>query len=236
MLAPGDKLAGSVAFRLYDTFGFPKELTAELGAEQGLALDLRGFEAAMERQPPDFATVDTAAEDCCIFAFTSGTPKLLGTPRSWKRCGESGMELSDAIPNLHRVADKLCLVRSMHTDAFNHHPAQLMLMSGVPRFGRPSMGSWLTYGLGSESENLPGYVVLNNDWVPNGGLENFGSSFLPASHQATMLRPNGVPVDNIVAAEAARMIPVHKPDFAFIYLGTVDTWGHAWRTARPSAS
>ena len=76
------------------------------------------------------------------FAFTSGTPKLLGTPRKWVRCGTSGMELSDAIPNLHRVADKLCLVNSMFTDQFNHAPAELMLYTGSPRAGRPSLGSW----------------------------------------------------------------------------------------------
>jgi len=74
------------------------------------------------------------------FAFTSGTPKLLGTPRKWVRCGKSGMELSDAIPNLHRVADKLCLVNSMFTDQFNHAPAELMLYTGSPRAGRPSLG------------------------------------------------------------------------------------------------
>src|SRR4029079_19631595 len=67
----------------------------------------------------------------------------------------------------------------------------------------PSLGAWVSYGLGTENKNLPGYVVLNNDWVPNGGLENFGSSFLPASHQATQIRPGGVPVDNIVSAEPA---------------------------------
>jgi hypothetical protein len=67
----------------------------------------------------------------------------------------------------------------------------------------PSIGAWVSYGLGTENKNLPGYVVLNNDWVPNGGLENFGSSFLPASHQATQIRPSGVPVDNIVASDAS---------------------------------
>ncbi|MFZ4732598.1 MAG: DUF1501 domain-containing protein [Pirellulales bacterium] len=129
------------------------------------------------------------------FAFTSGTPKLLGTPRSWVRCGESGMELSDAVPNLHRVADRLCLVRSMHTDQFNHAPAELMLYTGSGRAGRPSLGSWVTYGLGSESADLPGFVVLISSGVqPNGGTASFGPGFLPSVYQGVQCRSKGDPV------------------------------------------
>ena len=129
------------------------------------------------------------------FAFTSGTPKLLGTPRSWVQCGESGMELSDAIPNLHRVADRLCLIRSMHTDQFNHAPAELLVYTGSPRAGRPSLGSWLTYGLGSENANLPGFVVLISSGVqPNGGTASFGSGFLPSVYQGVQCRSKGDPV------------------------------------------
>ena len=129
------------------------------------------------------------------FAFTSGTPKLLGTPRSWVRCGESGMELSDAIPNLHRVADRLCLIRSMHTDQFNHAPAELLVYTGSPRAGRPSLGSWVTYGLGSENANLPGFVTLISSGVqPNGGTASFGSGFLPSVYQGVQCRSKGDPV------------------------------------------
>jgi hypothetical protein len=129
------------------------------------------------------------------FAFTSGTPKLLGTRRSWVRCGESGMELSDAIPNLHRVADKLCLVRSMFTDQFNHAPAELMVYTGSPRAGRPSLGSWTTYGLGTENSNLPGFVVLiSSGYQPNGGISSFGSGFLPSVYQGVQCRSKGDPV------------------------------------------
>ena len=129
------------------------------------------------------------------FAFTSGTPKLLGTPRKWVRCGESGMELSDAIPNLHRVADKLCLVRSMLTDQFNHAPAELMVYTGSPRAGRPSLGSWVTYGLGTENANLPGFVTLISSGVqPNGGTSSFGSGFLPSVYQGVQCRSKGDPV------------------------------------------
>jgi hypothetical protein len=129
------------------------------------------------------------------FAFTAGTPKLLGTRRRWTRCGESGMELSDAIPHLHRVADKLCLVRSMFTDQFNHAPAELMVYTGSPRAGRPSLGSWATYGLGTENANLPGFVVLiSSGTQPNGGTSSFGSGFLPSVYQGVQCRSKGDPV------------------------------------------
>jgi hypothetical protein len=129
------------------------------------------------------------------FAFTTGTPKLLGTKRKWVRCGESGIELSDAIPDLHRVADKICLVRSMFTDQFNHAPAELMAYTGSPRAGRPSLGSWATYGLGTENANLPGFVVLISSGVqPNGGTSSFGSGFLPSVYQGVQCRSKGDPV------------------------------------------
>ena len=132
------------------------------------------------------------------FAFIKKeTAVLAGSNRFFKKHGKSGMELSDFLPQLGECADDICLVRSMHTDAFNHHPAQLMLMSGVPRFGRPSMGSWLTYGLGSESENLPGYVVLTAGRGGSGGVSNWTSGFLPSSYQGVLFRGQGDPVLNL---------------------------------------
>src|SRR5713101_9066569 len=86
--------------------------------------------------------------------------RLMGSPRKFQRHGQCGMELSDFLPHLATCVDDIAWVRSMHTDAFNHHPGQLMMLTGVPSFGRPSLGSWLTYGLGSPSRSLPGYVVL----------------------------------------------------------------------------
>src|SRR3984957_6159115 len=83
--------------------------------------------------------------------------RLLGSPRTFKKYGQCGMDFSDFLPHLAECADDIALIRSMHTDAFNHHPGQLMMNTGVPMFGRPSIGSWLNYGLGSESKNLPGY-------------------------------------------------------------------------------
>jgi hypothetical protein len=129
------------------------------------------------------------------FAFTSGTPKLLGTPRSFSQHGEGGVWLSDAVPNFHGVADELCVIRSMHTDQFNHAPAQLLLYTGSPRQGRPSLGAWVTYGLGSESENLPGFVVLISSGVqPSGGKNSWGSGFLPSVYQGVQCRSKGDPV------------------------------------------
>ena len=129
------------------------------------------------------------------FAFTSGTPTLLGSPRKWKRVGECGMWMSDAIPHLHRVADDMCVIHSMHTDQFNHAPAELLVYTGSPRSGRPSIGSWVTYGLGSENENLPGFVVLISSGVqPNGGQNSFGSGFLPSIYQGVQCRSKGDPV------------------------------------------
>ena len=138
------------------------------------------------------------------FAFTSGVPKLLGTPRKFARYGPGGIWMSDAIPHLQTVADELCVIRSMNTDQFNHAPAELLLYTGSPRSGRPAMGAWVTYGLGSENENLPGYVVLISSGVqPNGGKNSFGSGFLPSVFQGVQCRSKGDPV--LYASDPAGM-------------------------------
>ena len=129
------------------------------------------------------------------FAFTTGIPKLMGTRRQFAQYGESGLWLSDAIPNFRSIADEMCMIRSMYTDQFNHAPAELMVYTGSPRSGRPSMGSWVTYGLGSENENLPGFVVLISSGVqPNGGNNSYGSGFLPSVYQGIQCRSKGDPV------------------------------------------
>lgn len=129
------------------------------------------------------------------FAFTSGTPTLLGTPQNFRQVGSSGRWMSDAIPHLQTVSDEMCMVHSMHSDQFNHAPAELLMYTGSPRTGRPSMGSWVTYGLGSENENLPSFVVLISSGVqPNGGKSSFGSGFLPSVHQGVQCRSKGDPV------------------------------------------
>lgn len=129
------------------------------------------------------------------FAFTSGTPTLLGTPQTFEQVGQGGSWMSSAIPHLKGVADEMCFVHSMHTDQFNHAPAELLIYTGSPRTGRPSMGSWVTYGLGSENENLPAFVVLISSGVqPNGGKSSFGSGFLPSVYQGVQCRSKGDPV------------------------------------------
>ncbi|HRX54601.1 MAG: DUF1501 domain-containing protein [Verrucomicrobiales bacterium] len=126
----------------------------------------------------------------------------MGSPWEFKQRGRSGLWVSELFPHLAGVADKLCVVRSMVGELPLHGQQNLLLHTGRILGQAPSIGAWMSYGLGSENRNLPGYVVLNNDWVPNGGLENFGSSFLPASHQATMIRAKGVPVDNMRSTDA----------------------------------
>ncbi len=129
------------------------------------------------------------------FAFTAGTPKLLGTRREFNQYGNAGHWMSDAIPHLHEVADELCMIHSLNTDQFNHAPAELFALTGSPRPGRPSLGSWATYGLGSMNEDLPGFIVLISSGVqPNGGKASFGSGFLPSVYQGVQCRSGGDPV------------------------------------------
>jgi hypothetical protein len=129
------------------------------------------------------------------FAFTSGVPKLMGTPRTFKRYGKAGIWMSDAAPNFHTIADEMTMVRSMFTDQFNHAPAELLLFTGHARQGRPSMGSWATYGLGTENQDLPGFVVLISSGVqPSGGQGCWGSGFVPSVYQGVQCRSKGDPV------------------------------------------
>jgi len=132
------------------------------------------------------------------FAFIQKeTASILGSPREFKRYGKCGMELADLWPHVGTCADDLCLVRSMHTDQFNHHPGQLLMNTGFPTFGRPAAGAWLTYGLGSEARNLPGYVVLTAGRGTSGGASNWSSGFLPTTHQGVLFRNQGDPVLNL---------------------------------------
>jgi hypothetical protein len=129
------------------------------------------------------------------FAFTTGVPKLMGTPRKFAQYGKAGMWMSDAVPNFHTIADDLCVVRSMHTSQFNHAPAELLLFTGFERQGRPSLGSWATYGLGTENENLPGFVVMiSSGTQPSGGQACWGSGFAPSVFQGVQCRSKGDPV------------------------------------------
>jgi hypothetical protein len=129
------------------------------------------------------------------FAFIKGVPKLLGSPHHFAKRGQSGQVMSDLLPHLASVADELCVVRSLHTDQFNHAPAQLFLHTGSARLGRPGMGAWVSYGLGTENKDLPGFVVLvSSPIAPDGGASLWGSGFLPTIHQGVQLRSQGEPV------------------------------------------
>ncbi len=128
------------------------------------------------------------------FSFLRGTPKLLGSPYQFQRCGQSGATISELLPNLRTVADELCFVKSMHTTEFNHGPAQLFFHTGLNRQGNPSIGSWTTYGLGSETENLPAYVVFMDGAAPGAGSNLWKSGFLPSVHQGVRFRSEGDPV------------------------------------------
>jgi hypothetical protein len=129
------------------------------------------------------------------FAFIVGKPKLLGSPYSFKKYGKSGAEISEVLPHLAEIADDVAILRSLQTTQFNHAPGQMFMNTGFQFFGRPSMGSWLTYGLGSEASDLPGFVVLlSGENEPDGGKACWGSGFLPTVYQGVQFRSVGDPV------------------------------------------
>ncbi len=129
------------------------------------------------------------------FAFIKGVPKILAGQFSFKQHGQSAQWISELLPNLSTVADKFSVLRTVHTDQFNHAPAQLFVHTGTPRLGNPSLGSWVTYGLGSMNENLPGFVVLlSGGKTPDAGKSLWGSGFLPSVYQGVQCRTKGDPV------------------------------------------
>lgn len=127
-------------------------------------------------------------------AFIRKQPALLGTQFEFRQHGEGGVELSEALPHLAGVADDLCIIKSLHTEHFNHAPAQLFFQTGFGTFGRPSLGSWVNYGLGSENQNLPGFVVMITGNVAGAGNSLWGSGFLPSVYQGIEFRSQGDPV------------------------------------------
>jgi len=129
------------------------------------------------------------------FAFLKGNETLLGSQRKFERVGECGMTLCELLPHHKKIADKVCWLRGMTTDVFNHGPAKLFMNTGFQVAGRPSMGSWVTYGLGSESRDLPGFVVLQSGpRGPRGGSSLWSSGFLPTSYQGVPFRSSGNPI------------------------------------------
>jgi Protein of unknown function (DUF1501) len=128
-------------------------------------------------------------------AFINPNAALLGPKFKFARYGQSGAELSELLPHLATVADDIAIVKSMHTDAFNHAPAQILMSTGSQQFGRPSIGAWTTYGLGCETQDLPSFVVFSTGSKgPSGGASNWGPGFLPSVHQGVLFRNVGDPV------------------------------------------
>jgi hypothetical protein len=129
------------------------------------------------------------------FAFLNGTPNLLGPQAEFKQYGKSGAWVSNHLPHFSETVDDVCFIKSMYTNEFNHAPAQLFMHSGSPRMGRPCIGSWVTYGLGSENQNLPGFIVLaSGGKTPDAGKSVWGSGFLPTVYQGVQCRSEGDPV------------------------------------------
>jgi len=129
------------------------------------------------------------------FAFISGVPKLLGSQYPFHQAGQSGQWISDRLPHIEKQLDDICFIKSMRTDQFNHAPAQLLVQTGNPRLGYASFGSWVVYGLGTENQNLPGFIVLlSGGKTPDGGKQLWSSGFLPSVYQGVQCRSHGEPV------------------------------------------
>ena len=131
------------------------------------------------------------------YAFIRKDASLMASPFSFERHGESGAELSEMLPHLSEQVDKIAIVKSVFTDQFNHAPAQIFFNTGSPRLGRPSMGSWVTYGLGTEAEDMPGFVVLSSGAGVSGGAANWGCGFMPSVYQGVPFRAEGDPILNL---------------------------------------
>ena len=155
-------------------------------------LDL--FSPKPELQKWDGAALPLSRTRDLKLAFVKPTSAVMASPRTFRPYGESGIQFSDFLPHTASCADDICMVHSMHTDAFNHDPGELLLMTGATLLGRPSMGSWVVYGLGSESQDLPGFIVLGSGRGPSSGSNAWSSGFLPSSLQGTRFRSSGDPV------------------------------------------
>ena len=137
--------------------------------------------------PPSFGKIHSQ--------FLEADPLCLGSHRKWGKYGQSGMDMSDLVPHLHPHADDIALIRSCYADSVIHAPAMYQMNTGRVIMGFPSLGSWVTYGLGSESDDLPAYVVMTQpEGTPEGGAPCWGAGFLPAHHQGTLFRPGSVPI------------------------------------------
>src|SRR5262245_62093968 len=136
-------------------------------------------------------------------SLVRGSARVMASPRKFAKHGQCGMDFSDYLPRLATCADDLCMLRAMHTDTANHDPAQLLMQCGIPRFGAPSMGAWVTYGLGSESQNLPGFVVMLSSNGPGdiAGTALWDSAFLPPAYRGVTFRNYGDPILHLASPE-----------------------------------
>jgi hypothetical protein len=154
--------------------------------------------------------------DATVF---NNTGNILKSPWEFKNYGESGLPISDLFPHIGSCADDLCIIRSMTALSPNHPNANYALHCGHVLAGRPSMGSWFSYGLGSMNQNLPSYVVVNGGLIPSGGMQTFGNGFLPDNHQASIVGPKHPVMNNIAPRESLSKLQRKKLD----YLNSIDT-------------
>jgi len=166
-----------------DTFDPKPRLTAEHGKKFGMKIERTQFE---------------------------NNGNTFGSPFEFQRYGQSGLEVSDLFPHTAKHADKLCVIRSMTSEFSEHTNANYFLHTGLGISGRPSMGAWMSYGLGSANNNLPGFIVLDGGLIPPGGLECFGSGFLPANHQGSIFKAGDLPVANIKPLESSSKLQERK--------------------------
>ena len=132
--------------------------------------------------------------------FPGSVGPLMKSPFEWERHGQSGTWASSLFPNLAKQVDRLAFIHSMHTESNNHSPALFMMNTGTTRMGYPSAGAWVTYGLGSASEDLPAFIVMSDPkdrGLPKGNASNWTAGFLPGVYQGTWLKPKGQPIDNL---------------------------------------
>lgn len=182
-------------------------------AKRVLMLFMPGGVSHMDSFDPKPKLTELDGKPAKLDSYVAGpSRRWLGSPWKFQQYGQCGAPVSELFPNIARHADKLAIIRSMQSGFPLHARGNVLLHTGKNIGGFPSMGSWINYGLGTENRNLPGYVLLRDSYVPPGGVENFSNGFLPASHQATHIRDEGEPVDNIRPADPSQRIQRAKLD------------------------
>src|SRR5258706_7267714 len=192
MAATAPQIANPLAPKQPPSFGNAKRVIYLFMAGAPSQLDLFDYKPALAKYNGKPVPQDVVMGQ--KYAFIKPDAALYATEFKFAKHGQCGAELSEALPGLAEVVDDIAIVKSMTTDAFNHAPGQLLMQTGSTQFGRPCFGSWVLYGLGSEAQNLPGFVVLNSAGGLSGGAALFGSGFLPTVYQGVPFRKTGDPV------------------------------------------